>query len=105
MFVHQCRQYEKQNGRNWKHLSAPKAVVSLVSVTLGGRSPWNGLQAVGEGQRGRRGGGVALDVREQFDCRALRVGGDVVESLRVKIREVENKGDLVGVHLKEVFAC
>lgn len=57
------------------------------------------------GAAGRRGGGVALDVRERFDCRALRVGGDVVESLWVKIREVENKGDLVGVRLKELFAC
>ncbi|KAK4806138.1 hypothetical protein QYF61_001061 [Mycteria americana] len=45
--------------------------------------------------QGRRGGGVALYVRERFDCTALTVSDDVVESLWVSIRGMENKGDVV----------
>ncbi|KAK4806168.1 hypothetical protein QYF61_001091 [Mycteria americana] len=45
--------------------------------------------------QGRRGGGVALYVRERFDCTALTVHDDVVESLWVGIRGMENKGDVV----------
>jgi len=45
-----------------------------------------------------RGEGVALYVRYRFDCTALTVSDDVVESLWVRIRGMENKGDvLVGV--------
>ncbi|KAK4818852.1 hypothetical protein QYF61_020071 [Mycteria americana] len=51
--------------------------------------------------QGRRGGGVALYVRERFDCTALAVSDDVVESLWVRIRGIENKGDIVvGVYYR-----
>ena len=50
-------------------------------------------------RQGRRGGGVALYVRERFACTALTVSDDAVESLWVRIRGMENKGDvIVGVY-------
>ncbi|KAK4806962.1 hypothetical protein QYF61_027329 [Mycteria americana] len=49
-------------------------------------------------RQGRRGGGVALYVRERLDCTALTVSDNVVENLWVRIRKVENKGDVVGVY-------
>ncbi|KAK4807079.1 hypothetical protein QYF61_018420 [Mycteria americana] len=52
-------------------------------------------------RQGRRGGGVALYARERFDCTALAVNSDVVESLWVGIRGKENKGDVVvGVYYR-----
>ena len=50
-------------------------------------------------RQGRQGGDVALYVRERFDCTALTVTGDVVQSLWMRIRWMENKGDVaVGVY-------
>jgi len=46
-------------------------------------------------RQSRRCGGVALYVRERFDCIALTVSGDVVESLWVRIRGMENNGDVI----------
>ena len=46
-------------------------------------------------RQGRQGRGVVLYVRERFDCTALTVRDDVVESLWVRIRGMENKGDVV----------
>jgi len=37
-------------------------------------------------RQGRRGGGVARYIRERFDCIALTVSDNVVESLWVRIR-------------------
>lgn len=55
-----------------------------------------GWRATGcSGGIGRAGGGVALYVRERFDCTALTVNDDVVESLWLRIRRMENKGDVV----------
>ena len=49
--------------------------------------------------QGRRGGGVSLYAKEMFDCTAFTVSDNVVESLWVKIRGLENKVDiLVGVY-------
>lgn len=46
-----------------------------------------------------RRGGVALCVSERFDCTACTVRDDVVESLCVGIRRMENKADvIVGVY-------
>lgn len=44
---------------------------------------------------GRRGGGVTLYIRERFDCTALTVRDDVIESLWGRIRGMGNKGDVV----------
>ena len=52
-----------------------------------------GLQAVQEGQAGQAGGGVALCIQERFDCTALTVRDDVVDSLWVRISRMKNKGD------------
>ena len=46
-------------------------------------------------RQGRRGGGVALYAWERFDLTALTVRDDVVESLWVKIRRMENKEDVI----------
>ncbi|GAB0203729.1 hypothetical protein GRJ2_002838500 [Grus japonensis] len=46
-------------------------------------------------RQGRRGGGVALYVRECFDCLELDDGDDRVERLRVRIRGKTNKADIV----------
>ena len=52
-------------------------------------------------RQGRRGGGVALYVRERFDCTALTVSDDVVESLWARIRGMVKKGDVVvGVYYR-----
>ncbi|KAK4810895.1 hypothetical protein QYF61_013303 [Mycteria americana] len=52
-------------------------------------------------RQGRRGGGVAPYVRERCDCTALTVRDDVVESLWVRIKGMENKGDVtVGVYYR-----
>ena len=49
-------------------------------------------------RQGRRGGGVALYVRECFDCLELDDGDDRVECLWVRIRGKANKADImVGV--------
>ena len=46
-------------------------------------------------RQGRRGGGVALYAWERFDFTALTVRDDVVESLWVRIRGMENKEDVI----------
>lgn len=43
-------------------------------------------------KQGRQGGGVLLYIRERFDCTALTVRDDVVETLWVRM---ENKADVV----------
>ena len=52
-------------------------------------------------KQGRRGGGVALYVRECCDCLELNDGDDRVECLWVRIRERANKADvMVGVYYR-----
>ncbi|PKU39396.1 mitochondrial fission process protein 1 [Limosa lapponica baueri] len=52
-------------------------------------------------REGRRGGGIALYVRECFDCLELTDGDDGVECLWVRIRGKANKADtVVGVCYK-----
>ena len=46
-------------------------------------------------RRGRRGGGVALSVRECFDCTELHDCDDKVECLWVRMRGKANKADIV----------
>ena len=46
-------------------------------------------------RRGRRGGGVALYVKECFDVTELMAGDDKVESLWVKIRGRADKADIL----------
>ena len=49
-------------------------------------------------RQGSRGGGVALYVRECFDCLELNDGDDRVECLWVRIKGKANKADIaVGV--------
>jgi len=45
--------------------------------------------------RGRRDGGVALYVRDSFDCTELNVCDDKVECLWVKMRGKANKADIL----------
>ena len=46
-------------------------------------------------RQGRRAGGVVLYVREKFDCIALMAMDDVIESLCVRIRGIEDKADIL----------
>ncbi|GAB0209581.1 hypothetical protein GRJ2_003423800 [Grus japonensis] len=48
-------------------------------------------------RQGRRGSGVALYVKECFDCLELNDGDDRVECLWVRIKGKANKADMVGV--------
>lgn len=62
-------------------------------------SAWlEGYRLLQRDKQGRRVGGVALYVRERFDCTALTASDDAVESLWVRIREMENKGDVIVVY-------
>lgn len=52
-----------------------------------------GCRQVWGERQGRRGRGVALDVRETFVCAALTVRDHMVESLWLRMRGLESKGD------------
>lgn len=54
-----------------------------------------GYRLFGRDRQGRRGQVVALYVREKFDCVALMVRNDVVESLWMWIRGMEDKADIL----------
>jgi len=47
------------------------------------------------GRQGKRGNGVALYVREYFDCTELSDPDDKVECLRVKTRGKANRADIL----------
>ena len=49
----------------------------------------------GRDRQGKQGGRDVLCVREKFDCTTLTVRNDVVESLWVRIRGMENKADVI----------
>ncbi|KAF1487797.1 hypothetical protein FQV18_0002667, partial [Eudyptula minor novaehollandiae] len=61
----------------------------------------DGYKLFRRGRQGRRSGGVALCVKEGWDCRVLAVGGDMVESLWVRMRGKANKaGGVVGFYYR-----
>jgi len=68
--------------------------MSFVLVRLGAISPHNwgaemeGNRLFRRDRQGRQGRGTALYVRERFDCTALTVSKDVVESLWVRIQQM-----------------
>ena len=55
----------------------------------------DGYKLFRKDRQGRRGGGVALYVRECFDVTELITGDDKVESLWVKIRGRADKADIL----------
>ena len=58
----------------------------------------DGYKLLRKDRQGRRGGGVALYVKERIEVTELMTGEKKVESLRVKIRGRADKADiLVGV--------
>ena len=66
-----------------------------------GSAGMEGYRLFRRDRQDRQGGGAALYIRERFDCTALTVSDDVVESLWVMIRGMENKGDaIVGVYYR-----
>lgn len=48
-----------------------------------------------KGRQGRQSEGVELYVKKRFGCTALTVSNDVDEILWVRIREMENKEDIL----------
>ena len=58
----------------------------------------NGYKPFRRDRQGRKGSGVALYVKESFDCLELDDGDDRVECLWVRVRAKVNKADImVGV--------
>ncbi|CAM5177685.1 unnamed protein product [Eretmochelys imbricata] len=56
----------------------------------------DGYKLFRKDRQGRKGGGVALYVREQYDCSELKYEtAEKPESLWIKFRSVSNKGDVV----------
>ena len=55
----------------------------------------DGYKLFRKDRQGRRGGGVALYVRECFDCLELNDGDNRVECLWVRIRGKANKADIM----------
>ncbi|XP_065411777.1 uncharacterized protein LOC135973241 [Chrysemys picta bellii] len=56
----------------------------------------DGYKLFRKDRQGRKGGGVALYVREEYDCSELRYEtAEKPESLWIKLRSVSNKGDVV----------
>ena len=68
-------------------------------IRTAGMLQWMAMNSSeGTNRQGRRGGGVALYVRECFDCLELDDGNDRVECFWVRIRGKANKADImVGV--------
>lgn len=59
---------------------------------------WTVINSSRRDRQGRRGSGVALHVRECFDCVELDDGGNRVDSLWVRISRKVNKADsMVGL--------
>ncbi|PKU29317.1 mitochondrial fission process protein 1 [Limosa lapponica baueri] len=55
----------------------------------------NGYKLLRRNRQGRRGGGVALYIRECFDCVELDSSDDKVECLWIRMKGKANKGDFV----------
>ena len=77
-------------------------IVAIVETWWDDSHNWivamDGYKLFRRDRQGRRGGGVALYVRECFDCLELNDGDDRVECLWVRIRGKANKADImVGV--------
>ncbi|PKU45859.1 rna-directed dna polymerase from mobile element jockey-like [Limosa lapponica baueri] len=61
----------------------------------------NGYQLFRRGRQGRRGGGVALYVRDRFECLEVNNGNDSVQCLWVRLKGKANKADImVGVYYR-----
>jgi len=61
----------------------------------------DGYKLFGRDRQGKRGGGVALYVRDYFDCMELNDCDDKIECLLVKMRWKANKADiLLGVYYR-----
>ncbi|PKU36680.1 adaptin ear-binding coat-associated protein 1 [Limosa lapponica baueri] len=61
----------------------------------------NGYQLFRRDRQGRRGGGVALYVRDRFECLEVNNGNDSVECLWIRLKGKANKADImVGVYYR-----
>ncbi|PKU29350.1 mitochondrial fission process protein 1 [Limosa lapponica baueri] len=74
-------------------------VVAITETWWDDGHDWNaamdGYKLFRRDRQGRRGGGVALYVRECFDCIELDSSDDKVECLWVRMKGKANKGDFV----------
>ncbi|PKU46871.1 rna-directed dna polymerase from mobile element jockey-like [Limosa lapponica baueri] len=74
-------------------------IVAIMETWWDDGHDWNaamkGYKLLRRNRQGRRGGGVALYIRECFDCIELDSSDDKVECLRVRMKGKANKGDFV----------
>lgn len=102
MLVHQFTQYEKQARLTGSISSQSYDIIGISGTWWNEPHNWapgmESYRLFRRDKQSRPGGGIALYVRERFDCTALRVRDDVVETLWVRSRGMENKGDVVGVY-------
>ena len=82
-------------------------LIAITEIQWDDLHNWNtmmkGYELFRRGRQGRRGGGVALYVKEWIDCEELplRNSQEQVENLWVRIRDRTNKGQLViGVYYR-----
>ncbi|XP_065421532.1 uncharacterized protein LOC101931368 isoform X1 [Chrysemys picta bellii] len=95
-------------------------VIGITETWWGNSHDWStvmdGYKLFRKDKQGRKGGGVALYVREEYDCSELRYEtAEKPESLWIKLRSVSNKGDVVvgvcyrppdqGDEVDEAFFC
>ena len=103
--LHQCTQHGQQTRRVGRQQIVRQASYDLVAIT---ETWWDlshdwsaamdGYKLLRKDRQGRRGGGVALYVKERIEVTELMTGEKKVESLWVKIRGRADKADiLVGV--------
>ena len=102
IYTHACSMGNKQEELEAIARQENYDVVAITETWWDDSHNWSaamdGYKLFRKGRQGRRGGGVALYIRECFDCLELNEGNDKVECLWVKIRGKANKADiLVGV--------
>ena len=87
------------NRRSWKPpCSWETDIVTITETSLDNLYNWSAAMAsykLFRDKQGRRGGGLALYVRECFDCLELNDGDNRVGCLWVKIRGRANRGDIL----------
>ncbi|KAK4806215.1 hypothetical protein QYF61_001138 [Mycteria americana] len=101
LYTNACSMRNKQDELEALVSSQSYDVIGISEIWWNESHDWSagmeGYRLFRRDRQGRRGGGVALYVTERFDCTALRVSDDVVESLWVGIRGMENKADIKGL--------
>jgi len=99
IYANACSMGIKQEELEAVVLLENKDIVAVTETWWGDSHNWSaamgGYKLFRRNRQARRGGGVALYVRECFDCLVPDDGDDKVECLWVKIRGKANKTDIM----------